>query len=116
MSAGIGFGGQGSTYLTKVGNGLGPRTLIVSVAKGTGSATEAELAAVIRALGQAGGSGNGSDRNGPDAFTVAGVAGTVGTDPVYLALQGTGTVGESSGDYGTDITVTVVATFDQNPA
>jgi hypothetical protein len=116
MSAGIGFGGQGSTYVTKVGSGLGPRTLIVSVNKGTGSATEAELAAVIRALGQAGGSGSGSDTNGPDAFTVAAVSGTVGTDPVYLALQGTGTVSTSSGDYVADITVAVVATFDQNPA
>jgi hypothetical protein len=113
--AGIGFGGQGSTYVTKVGNGLGPRTLIVSVNKGTGSATEAELSAVIRALGNAGGDGTGIDSNGPDAFTVAGVSGTIGTDPVFLALQGTGTINTSAGAYATDITVAVVAGFDQNP-
>jgi len=80
-------------------NGLGPRTRIVSVNKGTGNATEAELVAVIKALtvGTDVGSTN-------DAFTVAGIAGTIGTDPVYLAVQGTGTIGTSSGDYGTDIT------------
>ncbi len=91
-------------------NGLGPRTRIVSVNKGTGNATEAELVAVIKALtvGTDVGSTN-------DAFTVAGIAGTIGTDPVYLAVQGTGTIGTSSGDYGTDITLAVVADFDQNP-
>lgn len=113
MSAGIGFGGQGSTYVTKVGNGLGPRTLICTIVKDTGDATEAELSAVLRALTIAGGSGSGSDTNGPDAFTVAGVAGTVGTDPVYVALQGTGTPATAP---VAGFTLAVVATFDQNPA
>lgn len=99
-------------YATKVGNGLGTRTLIVSVNKGTGSHTQAELDALIQALGNAGGSGTGTDTNGPDAFTVAGVSGTIGTDPVYLALQGTGTVSTGAGDYVADITVAVVATFE----
>lgn len=110
--AGIGF--SSTNYITKVGNGLGGRTLIVEVTKGTGSATEANLSAVIKALGNAGGSGTGTDQNGPDAFTVAGVAGTVGTDPVYLALQGTGTVSQGAGDYVADITLTVVAEFKDN--
>ena len=87
-------------------NGLGPRTRIVSVNKGTGSATEAELVAVIKAL--AAGTDVGATN---DAFVVAGIAGTIGTDPVYLAVQGTGTIGTSSGDYGTDITLAVVADF-----
>jgi len=106
--AGIGFP---VTYVTKTGNGLGGRTLIVSVVKDSGDATEAELSAVIRALGQAGGSGNGSDTNGPDAFTVAAVAGTIGTDPVYLALQGTGTVNTAP---VAGFTVAVVAEFKDN--
>jgi hypothetical protein len=113
MSAGIGFGGQGSTYVTKVGSGLGPRTLICTIVKDSGDATEAELSTVLRALGQAGGSGNGSDTNGPDAFTVAAVSGTIGTDPVYVALQGTGTPNTIP---VTGFTLAVVATFDQNPA
>ena len=107
--AGIGF--SSTNYITKVGNGLGARTLIVSVNKAGGDHTQAELSALIKALGNAGGSGNGTDQNGPDAFTVAGVAGTVGTDPVYLALQGTGTVGTTESDYVTGITLAVVAEF-----
>jgi hypothetical protein len=106
--AGIGFGGQGSTYVTKVGSGLGPRTLICTIVKDAGDATEAELSAVLRALGNAGGSGNGTDQDGPDAFTVAGVSGTIGTDPVYVALQGTGT---PSAAPVTGFTLAVVATF-----
>lgn len=106
--AGIGFG---TNYDVKVGNGLGPRTLIVSVNKGTGSHTQAELDALVQALTIGKDIG---DTN--DAFTVAGVAGTVGTDPVYLALQGTGTVGTGAGDYVADITLAVVAEFNQNPA
>jgi hypothetical protein len=86
--------------------GLSGRLIVADIAKGTGSATEAELVAVLKALGKAGGSGNGSDTNGPDAFTVVGFkAATLGTDPAYVILQGTGTLGTSSGDYATDITV-----------
>ena len=44
-----------------------------------------------------------------DAFTIAGVAGTVGTDPVYVALQGTGTPPSAP---VTGYTLAVVATFD----
>ena len=86
--------------------GLSGRLIVADIAKGTGSATEAELVSVLKALGSAGGSGNGSDTNGPDAFTVVGFkAATLGTDPAYVILQGTGTLGTSSGDYATDITV-----------
>jgi hypothetical protein len=107
--AGIGF--SSTNYVTKVGNALGGRTLICTIVKDSGDATEAELSAVIKALGNAGGDGSGTDTNGPDAFTVAGVAGTIGTDDVYLALQGTGTVNQSAGGYVADITVAVVAEF-----
>lgn len=106
--AGIGFGGQGSTYVTRTGSGLGPRTLVCTIVKDSGDATEAELSAVLRALGQAGGAGNGTDRDGPDAFTVAGVSGTIGTDPVYVLLQGTGTPNTTP---VTGFTLAVVATF-----
>jgi len=73
--------------------GLGATTVICDINKGTGSATEAELVAVLKAIANAG-------------FTVAGFyAGTLGTDPAYVALQGTGTVNTAGGAYGTDITV-----------
>ena len=71
--------------------GLSGRLLVCTIVKDTGDATEAELVAVLKALGNAGGSGNGSDTNGPDAFTVAAVSDFDGSDPVYVVLQGTGT-------------------------
>lgn len=104
--------GQNYQQLDNNSSGLGGRTIIASINKGTGSATEAEIVAVLKALGSAGGSGSGTDTNGPDAFTIAGFqAATLGTDPAYVALQGTGTLDESSGAYGTDITVAAVVTF-----
>ena len=106
--AGIGF--SSTNYVTKVGNGLGPRTLICTIVKDSGDATEAELSAVLRALGQPQGVSNPGDVNGPDAFTVAGVSGTIGTDPVYVALQGTGTPASAP---VTGFTLAIVATFDQ---
>lgn len=89
-------------------NGLGGRTLIVTIVKDAGDMTEAQLVTVLQALCNAGGSGNGTDTNGPDAFTVAGIADFDGTDPVYVALQGTGTVNTTP---VTGYTVAVVATF-----
>jgi hypothetical protein len=71
--------------------GLSGRLLVCTIVKDAGDATEAELVAVLKALGNAGGSGNGSDTNGPDAFTVAAVSDFDGSDPVYVVLQGTGT-------------------------
>ena len=92
--------------------GLSGRFIVVSIAKGTGSATEAELVSTLKALGNAGGSGTGTDTNGPDAFTVVGfTAATLGTDPAYAVLQGTGTLSTGAGDYVADITVTEVVTF-----
>ena len=71
--------------------GLSGRLLVCTIVKDAGDATEAELVTVLKALGNAGGSGNGSDTNGPDAFTVAAVSDFDGSDPVYVVLQGTGT-------------------------
>ena len=87
--------------------GLSGNLIVVSIAKGTGSATEAELVAVLKRIC------NGTDVGSTnDAFNVVGFnAATLGTDPAYALLNGTGTVGTSSGDYGSDITVSVVATF-----
>ncbi len=72
------------------------REIVISGSKT--NMVHADLLAVYRQLTQAGGSGNGSDQNGPDAFTFAGfgtadgsafVSGT--TDVVYFRIQGTGT-------------------------
>ena len=71
--------------------GLSGRLLVCTIVKDDGDATEAQLVSVLKALGNAGGSGNGSDTNGPDAFTVVAVSDFDGSDPVYVVLQGTGT-------------------------
>jgi len=89
-------------------SGLGAKTLIVTIVKDSGDATEAQLKSVIRALEVSGGSGNGSDTNGPDAFVCVGLSGTIGTDPVYAAFQGNGTINTTP---VSGYTVTTVATF-----
>jgi hypothetical protein len=108
ISSTVGSTTFGANYnQTAAGSGLGGRIQIVSVGKSGGDHTEAELVALFRALE------NGKDVGSTnDAFVVAGVAGTVGTDSgLYLALQGTGTVGVVESDYVTGITLTVVADF-----
>lgn len=107
MAVGIGFG---TNYNTSAGNGLGPRTRIYSVNKGTGNHTQAELNTLVQLLT------TGVTKGTSDAVTVAGIAGTVGTDPVYIAVQGTGAVDTSGGGYVADITLALVADFDQTPA
>lgn len=105
--AGIGFS---LNYDAKVGNGLGPRTRIYSVNKGTGSHTQAELDTLVQVLT------NGKVSGTSDAVTVAGIAGTVGTDPLYIAVQGSGAVSTTNEHYVADIQLALVADFDQNPA
>ena len=82
---------------TTIGSGLGPRTQICTLAKGTGDSTQADLDAVEKALGP--------------THTIAGTAGTTRTDPLYVAVQGTADVQNSAGDYATDTSLTVVADF-----
>ena len=88
--------------------GLSGRLLVCTIVADSGDATEAELVAVLKALGNAGGSGNGSDTNGPDAFTVVAVSDFDGTDPVYVVLQGTGTPNTTP---VTGFTLAIVATL-----
>jgi len=88
--------------------GLSGRILECSIVKDAGDMTEAEFVTVLKALERAGGSGNGSDTNGPDAFTVVGIADFDGTDPVQVLLQGTGTVNTTP---VTGFTLTVSATY-----
>jgi hypothetical protein len=86
--------------------GLSGRLIVADISKTGGDATEAEIVATLKALGSAGGSGVGNDTNGPDAFTVVGFnAATLGTDPAYVILQGTGTLVTTNSAYVTDIRV-----------
>ena len=104
-----------ANYLKNVrANGLGARTVIVSLA--ATNITDTQLNTWINYITTA----NGTNK---DAFVVAGlssdqtggafVSGT--SDVVYLALQGTGTFDETGVEALTGTpTATVLATFDQN--
>ena len=111
----------GANYLKNVkANGLGPRTLIVTLSKT--NITNDEVNAAIQKITTA----HGSNGTGDSAFVVAGlssdqtvngktlqfVSGT--SDVVYLALQGTGDVTVGSDFGATGVTAAIVATFDQN--
>lgn len=93
------------------------RELIISVTKsGSGNVTHTVLAAVYAQLTQAGGSGTGSDQNGPDAFTLSSIATADGsafvsgtTTVVFLKAQGTGTPDLTSVSGATLATVAVFA-------
>lgn len=97
----------------QIANGLGPRTVIVKIAKT--NMTDTELNTIVDAMTQR----TGND----DAFTVGGfgtadgsafVSGT--TDVVFVALQGTGTITADGSDaYGvTGAVTTVEAVFVAN--
>ena len=88
--------------------GLSGRLLVCTIVKDAGDATEAELVSVLKALNNAGGDRSGTDKDGPDAFTVVAVSDFDGTDPVYVVLQGTGTPNTTP---VTGFTLAVVATL-----
>lgn len=98
-------------YNSAAGNGLGPRTRIISLSKT--NITQAELNSLVRLIGAGGTAGT------DDAVTIAGISAFEAgvTDVVYMAIQGTGTL-TAGADYRgvTGVTMAVVTTFDQNPA
>jgi hypothetical protein len=101
----------GANYAARTpGNGIAGRTVIVSVTGSGGNVSQAELNNVVRRITMQ--SAPGAGVAAADAFTVVGVAGTIGSGgAMYLALQGTGTVGTDADDYATGVTVAVVANF-----
>jgi hypothetical protein len=108
-SATIGSTTFGANYEQIVNTqGLSGRLIIATIVKDTGDMTEAELVTVLKALERAGGDGTGTDKTGPDAFNVVGIADFDGTDPCYVALNGTGTLPSAP---VSGFTVAAVATF-----
>ncbi len=94
------------------GNGLGPRTRIISLSKSNiaGSAI-ADLNAVVTALTVGSAVVNGQAAN--DVVTIAGVA-WENANVVHLAVQGTGALTPASDYLGvTGVTMALVADFDQ---
>lgn len=88
-------------------NGLGPKTTIISVVDSVNNIVESDLEAIVNYLT--------TETDTGSAFTVAGISGDVagGTDTVYIALQGTGSVDAAEADQAVaNTTVTVVCTFE----
>jgi len=98
-----------NNFIAKVGQGIAGRTVIVSVVGGGGDVSQVELNGTIANITTASAAGAGV--SAADAFTVVGVTGTVASGTMYLALQGTGTVGTDAADYYAGVTVSVVADF-----
>ena len=90
-------------------NGVAGRTVIVSVVGAGANVSQAELEGTIDSITTASAAGAGV--SAADAFTVVGIDGTVASGTMYLALQGTGTVGTDASDYYSGVTVAVVADF-----
>ena len=101
----------GFNYAAKSGQGIAGNTIIVSVT-GTDNTnvTQAELDGFVRGVSYGETAGSPSQT---DAFVVVGISGTAdgASGAVYVALQGTGTVQTTKGDYYTATKATVTATF-----
>ena len=93
------------------GNGLGPRTRILSLSKTAITTTAiADLNSVVAALQTGGVAGT------DDAVTIAGIDHT-STGVAHVAVQGTGVLTPGAAYLGVaGVTAAFVADFDQNPA
>lgn len=93
------------------GNGLGPRTRILSLTKAAITTTAiADLNSVVAALQTGGVAGT------DDAVTIAGIDHT-STGVAHVAVQGTGVLTPGAAYLGVaGVTAALVADFDQNPA
>jgi hypothetical protein len=106
--AGPGFGAIAGVdnYNAKAGNGLGPRTQIISLSKT--NISQAELDSLVAAIGAGGVAGT------DDAMSIAGISAFEAgvTDVVHVAIQGTGTVTAGAAYRGvTGVTMAIVTEF-----
>lgn len=108
--AGIGFG---TNYDAFAGNGLGPQTRIIGLAKT--NMTQAELDAAIQYLQTTDVAGTNDSHTiaGISVLTESGVFTSGTTDAVQVAIQGTGafTAASDFGTGSTGVTSTLIASF-----
>ena len=93
------------------GQGIAGRTVVVELNNG-GNVSQAELNAFIFGV-TAGSATELAAKDPTDAFTIVGLEGTAddASGPMFAILQGTGTVDTGANEYGTGVTVSVVADF-----
>lgn len=104
-----------SNAKAKAGNGIGPRTRIINLAKN--NMTQAELDAAILYLqaGDVAGTNDAHTVAGVSVLTESGVFTTGVTDNVQVAIQGTGAF-TAAADFGigaTGVTSSLLADYDQ---
>ena len=99
------------------GNGTGPRTRIINLAKS--NMTEAELTAALNylAAGDVAGTNDAHTIAGVSVLTESGIFTSGTTDNVQVAIQGTGafTAASNFGIGSTGVTSSLLADFNQNP-
>ena len=102
-----------SNAVSKGGNGLGPRTRIINLAKTNMTQVELDAALTYLAAGDVAGTNDAHSIAGVSVLTESGVFTGGTTDAVQVAIQGTGaaTMASNFGTGSTGITATLVADF-----
>jgi hypothetical protein len=98
----------------KSGNGLGPKTFVLTCGVGGGAISQAQLNGIVNGL-TSGASLQTADTS-PDVFTVAGIGSftAASSTSVVILVQGTGTPSTVTGDYFAAATVAITATIDNS--
>ena len=95
------------------GNGVGPRTRIINLAKSNMTQTELDAALTYLAAGDVSGTNDAHTVAGLSVLTESGVFTSGTTDAVQVAIQGTGvaTMATNFGTGSTGVTATLIAEF-----
>lgn len=105
-----------STGANTAGNGLGPKTRIINLAKSNMTQAELDAALTYLAAGDVAGTNDAHTVAGISVLTESGVFTAGTTDAVQVAIQGTGafTAASDFGTGSTGVTSTVLADFGPN--
>ena len=101
--------------IAKAGNGIGPRTRIINLAKSNMTQAELDAAILYLSAGDVAGTNDAHTVAGVSVLTESGVFTSGTTDDVQVAIQGTGvaTMASNFGIGSTGITATLIADFVQ---
>ena len=102
-----------NTAIAKAGNGVGPRTRIINLAKTNMTQTELDAAILYLTAGGVAGTNDAHTVAGVSVLTENGVFTSGTTDAVQVAIQGTGaaTMAADFGTGSTGITATLIAEY-----
>ncbi len=102
-----------SNAKAKAGNGVGPRTRIINLAKTNMTQTELDAAILYLTAGDVAGTNDAHTVAGVSVLTESGVFTSGTTDAVQVAIQGTGaaTMAADFGTGSTGITATLIADY-----